>query len=360
MTIMAERIVDFLLNSGWGQHGPWLAMLWLLLIGLALPLALVAVLDRWLAASFAIDRVALATRHGGFMNSWAVFGRGAADYRDLKPLFEKAQAAELARFADGSACMVVRFNSAAQAQQAGGQVFEPAGGDGGFGSFAARGAEFSPTGLHFQTDGDYRHGEWLVVDDTLFGFYGQDEAALQRRRRATPCLVQRAVPRPWQWLASRSGFALIAMLWLLLQAPPASLLLEAGMAQLPHTEREPASVSELRTALRGIEAARLVSEGSDVAFRIERHGDERAEALRWRDMALLDDSLGQHAMRLRLRLRPDRQVVEMLPLSALSASGWALNLAGSGPEDTALVASTRAAVLAAGWQWRPRLWPFPD
>jgi len=352
---MLDRIVDFLLNTGWAQHAPWLAMLWLLLIGLGLPLALFGLLDRWLASRIGIDRVALATRHGGFMNSWAVFGRGGGDYRDLKPLFEKAQAAELARFPDGSACMVVRFADAAQAQAA-----ALAAGDGRLGSFAGRGVEFAATGLYFQTDGDYRCGEWLVVDDTLFGFYGEDDTALRRRRRATPCLVQRPAPQWLQHLASRGGFLLVALIWLALQALPVGLLLEAGMARLPQMAREPASMNELRSALRGIEAVRLVSEGSEAAFRLERHNDGRADAQRWRDMALLDDGLGEHGMRLRLRLYPERQVAEILPLTSLNAAGWAYNLAGRGPADGALLDATRAAVLAAGWQWRPRLWPFFD
>ena len=351
MAVMAEGFVDFLLNTGWAQQGPWLAALWLLLIGLGLPLGLMAVLDQWLAKSFGIDRVALATRHGGFMNSWAVFGRGAADYRDLKPLFEKAEAAELARFPDGSACMAVRFADARQARQATSEAS-----DGRLGSFAARGIELGPAGLHFQTDGEYRFGEWLAVDDALFGFYGEDAAALQRRRRATPSLIQRPLPRPLLWLAGRSGFLLLALLWLLAQALPASLLLEAGMARLPQSEREPASVTELREVLRGIEAARLVPEGGDLAFSIERQQD----APRWRDMALLDEALGSHGMRVRLRLRPNRQIAEALPLTARNALERGFNLAGSGPEDALLLAALRDAVLAAGWQWRPRLWPFWD
>lgn len=352
---MSDRIVDFLLNTGWAQHAPWLAMLWLMLIGLGLPLGLFEALDRWLAGRLGIDRVALATRHGGFMNSWAVFGRGAADYRDLKPLFNKAQAAELARFADGSACMVVRFADAAQADMA-----ALAAGDGRLGSFAGRGVELAATGLHFQTDGEYRCGEWVVVEDTLFGFYGEDDAALRRRRRATPCLVQRPAPQWLQRLASREGYLLVALLWLTLQTLPVSLLLEAGMARLPNVEREPASLNELRSALRGIEAVRLVPEGGDTAFRLERLNDGRPDAQRWRDIALLDDSLGEHGIRLRLRLDPARHIAGMLPLTGFDAAGWAFNLAGSGPEDGALLDATRAAVLAAGWQWRPRLWPFFD
>jgi hypothetical protein len=346
----------------WQQDGPWLALLGLLL-GLGLLLAVFDLLDRWAASHLAIDRVALATRYGGFMNSWAVFGRGATDYRDLKPMFPGAEAAEMARYGDGTACIVARFNDPALARA---QIERGNGRS--LGSFAAAGVEIGEAGLTFATveSGErarYRVGQWLAVEDTLLAVYGPDAAALAKRRRQLPCLQQRHVLPALVWLRSRAGFSLLAALWLLLLGAGLVPLLERVQAVKPAAGTVVQEVAALRSALLALGERRSV-------LRVSEEGDALRIARRLDDPRLADlldlSEGGRFIAALELRFDDTAKTVAVLRLAGrlqaaanageppLPPARW-LNLAGLGPDDGALRDAARAVVLAAGWQWQPRL-----
>ncbi len=343
----------------WGQDGPWLALLGLLL-GLGLPVALYELIDRWAAKRIAIDRVALATRYGGFMNSWAVFGRGAKDYRDLRPMFPEADAAELARYADGTACIVARFATLAKAQAAG---------SGAFGSFAAAGVEIDEAGLRFAAGGEqqgrYKLGQWLVVEDTLLAIYGPDAAALTQRRRQLPCLKQRGIIPPLAWARSRLGFSLLAAVWLIMLMLLLVPLLEQAQAARPAAMAAPLSEAVLQERLLALGQGNnlLVGPGAvPGALRVERRYDNTV----FSDLLDISDA-GRYVGALELRFDAASRSVNVLRLTGqLQAPGMAghamlpparwFNLAGLGPQDAQLRDAVRAAVLAAGWNWQPRLW----
>jgi len=343
----------------WSQDGPWLALLGLLL-GLGLPVALYELIDRWAAKRIGIDRVALATRYGGFMNSWAVFGRGAKDYRDLRPMFPEAEAAELARYGDGTACIVARFGNVAQAQAAG---------NGAFGSFAAAGVEIDEAGLRFAAggaqQGRYKLGLWLVVEDTLLAIYGPDTAALTQRRRQLPCLKHRGIIAPLAWARSRLGFSLLAASWLVLLMLLLVPVLEQAQAARPMAGVAPLSQAALQERLLALGQGNnlLVAPGAKAgALRIERRYDNAV----FSDLLDISDG-GRYVGALELRFDAASRSVNVLRLTgqlqAPSLAGQAslpparwFNLAGLGPNDVQLREAARAAVLAAGWSWRPRLW----
>ncbi len=373
---MLERLVawaeigQFGWQPDWGSDGPWLLLL-LLLLGLLLPSLGIAWFDRWLAGLSRIDRVALAVRYGGFMNSWAVFGRGATDYRDLKPMFPQAEAAELARFSDGTACIVARFADAALARAAG---------TGAFGSFAAAGVQAEGGGLLFRTEsrrgkaalpgsqqGQYQVGQWLVAEDTLFAFYGTDIINLTRRRRQLPCLKQPTLRPALAWLHGRPGFALLCGLWvgllLAVLLPP----LEASLAHLPLPASAVQDEDTLRARLQAVvrQDGGLQLQPGDAAgsFRIER----RYDLPRFTDMLDMAD-FGRSVVALELRFDAASRSVNVLRLTArLPAPDMAgdvappqqwFNLGGLLVADPALPVLLREAVLAQGWLWRPRFFPL--
>lgn len=342
----------------WAANGPWLALLLLLIGGVILPAGAYGLFDRWAASRLRIDSIALATRYGGYMNSWAVFGRHASEYRDLRPLFPQAQAAELARFHDGTACIAVRFRDVETAEAAAEQRF---------GSFASAGVEYADAGVSFQTEGGgdkkgYARGQWLVIGDTLFAFYGPDSGALARRRHAIPALRARRFPGPLRLLHSRAGHGAVMLLWLVLLLAGASRCLE--LAAQREAVRSPVSTSELRMRLSALDAG-----GQRVAVALRPDGMMIAghgEDLRQRDLGLLagrDWLTG-------LDLRFDRQgnVVMALPLVGRSGEAERLGAAPPPPErwhnntllidrDDTLLLAVRDAVTEAGWTWQLRLAP---
>jgi len=340
-------IFDHLID--WSQLGPWLALLWLLVIGLGLPLGIIEALDRWADTGFQIDRIALATRYGGYMNSWAVFGRGASDYRDLRPLFPDAAAAELARFPDRTACLAVRFASPAAAKEAA---------TGHFGSFAAAGVEFDGTGLSFHTENYGRCGRWLVVEDTLFAFYGPTSAALAARQRQTPCLIVRSFPAVLRALRDRWGFTAATLVWLCLNISVGTVMLERAFARHPVPGISVATEADLLAGLAGSDW-RLRREGD--LFLVEPVADDP----RRRDFAILNERNGLYGVVLQLHLVPEKHRVEVLVLqgkipdsdTVRQRAAW-VNLGGLGLPANSVISNVRDAVLTAGWSWQPRLWPF--
>lgn len=342
----------------WAADGPWFALLLLLAGGVILPAGVYALLDRWAASRLRIDSIALATRYGGYMNSWAVFGRHASEYRDLRPLFPEAQAAELARFHDGTACIVARFRSRQAAEAAAEQRF---------GSFAAAGVEYADAGVSFQTEGSgekkgYARGQWLVIGDTLFAFYGPDSAALARRRHAIPALRARRFPGPLRLLHSRAGHGAVMVLWLAL------LLIGAGrcieLAAQHEAVRTPVTTSELRMRLSTLDAGgqRVAVALRPGGMMIAGHGED----LRHRDLGLL---AGRDWLTgLDLAFDRERNVVTALPLVGRSGEAERLGAAPPPPKrwhnntllidgDDALLVAVRDAVTEAGWAWQLRLAP---
>lgn len=342
----------------WALDGPWLALLLLLAGGILLPAGCYALLDRWAASRLRIDSIALATRYGGYMNSWAVFGRHASEYRDLRPLFPGAQAAELARFHDGTACIAARFRSHEAAEAAAEQRF---------GSFAAAGVEYADAGVSFQTDASaekkgYARGQWLVIGDTLFAFYGPDSDALARRRHAIPALRARRFPGPLRLLHSRTGHGAVMLLWL------GALLFGAvrciELAAQREAARAPVTTSELRMRLSALDAG-----GQRVAVALRPNGmtiSGHGEDLRQRDLGLL---AGRDWLTgLNLTFDRERNVVTALPLVGRSGEAERLGAAPPPPKrwhnntllidgDDALLLAVRNAVTEAGWTWQLRLAP---
>jgi hypothetical protein len=342
----------------WAADGPWFALLLLLAGGVILPAGVYALLDRWAASRLRIDSIALATRYGGYMNSWAVFGRHASEYRDLRPLFPEAQAAELARFHDGTACIVARFRSGQAAEAAAEQRF---------GSFAAAGVEYADAGVSFQTEGSgekrgYARGQWLVIGDTLFAFYGPDSAALARRRHAIPALRARRFPGPLRLLHSRAGHGAVMVLWLALLLVGAGRCIE--LAAQHEAVRAPVSTSELRMRLSALDAG-----GQRVAVALRPGGMTIAghgEDLRQRDFGLL---AGRDWLTgFDLAFDRERNIVTALPLVGRSGDAERLGAAPPPPKrwhnntllidgDDALLVAVRDAVTEAGWTWQLRLAP---
>jgi hypothetical protein len=365
---VVERIAQVLAAAGvdWPADGPWLAMLLVLVSGIGLPAGLYALFDRWAARRLGIDTVALATRYGGFMNSWAVFGRHASEYRDLHPLFPEALAAELARFHDGTACIAARFRSARAAEQAAELRFA---------NFASAGVEYADAGISFQTGGaksaagkagggGYARGQWLVIGDTLFAFYGPHSEALTQRRRATPALRARRFPGPLRLLHGRAGHGVVVTLWLALHLAVAGLCLE--QAALRGGQTAPVELADLRERLEDLNSADL---------RIEAMYDPRtgrlllaghAADLRRQD---LDRLAGRDWITgLDLAFDSERSVVKVLPVVGRPDAAHELGQAPSAPErwrgntllieeNDALIAAVRHAVTEAGWTWQPRIWP---
>jgi hypothetical protein len=342
----------------WAADGPWLALLLLLAGGVILPAGVYALLDRWAASRLRIDSIALATRYGGYMNSWAVFGRHASEYRDLRPLFPDAQAAELARFHDGTACIVARFRSGQAAEAAAEQRF---------GSFAAAGVEYADAGVSFQTESGsekkgYARGQWLVIGDTLFAFYGPDSAALARRRHAIPALRARRFPGPLRLLHSRAGHGAVMVLWLALLLVGAGRCLE--LAAQHEAVRAPVSTSELRMRLSALDAGgqRVAVASRPGGMTIAGHGED----LRQRDFGLL---AGRDWLTgFDLAFDRERNVVTALPLVGRSGEAERLGAAPPPPKrwhnntllidgDDALLVAVRDAVTEAGWTWQLRLAP---
>jgi hypothetical protein len=342
----------------WAADGPWFALLLLLAGGIAAPAGFYALLDRWAASRLRIDSIALATRYGGYMNSWAVFGRHASEYRDLRPLFPAAQAAELARFHDGTACIAARFRTPEAAQAAAEERF---------GSFAAAGVEYADAGVSFQTEAGhekkgYARGQWLVIGDTLFAFYGPDSAALSRRRHAIPALRARRFPGPLRLLHSRGGHGAVMLLWLVLLLAGASRCLE--FAAQREAMGTPISTSELRMRLTALNAGgqRVAAALRPNGMRIAGHGED----LRWRDLGLL---AGRDWLTgLDLSFDRERHVVTALPLVGRSGEAERLGAAPPPPKrwhnntlliegDDALLVAVRDAVTEAGWTWQLRLTP---
>ncbi len=348
----------------WSNDGPWLAMLLLLVSGVALPVLLYNLFDHWASRRLRLDTVALATRYGGFMNSWAVFGRHAGEYRDLRPLFPEAQAAELARFHDNTATIAVRFRSARAAAAAAEQRFS---------SFAAAGVEFADAGISFQAGtrpgegrSPYARGQWLMIGDTLFAFYAPDSAALARRRQATPALRARRFPGPLRVLHSRTGHFLLVLLWITAHLGVASLMLERAAAR--DTAGTPVAEAELRHRLVLLEGhrahVRAMLLGEPGGFMLA----ERPDDLRSLD---LDRLAGRTWLTgLQLDFDAQRNEVKALILTGRAsepASGdaspapperWRSNLLLLEPADPLLVAA-RETVLNAGWSWQPVFWPWP-
>jgi hypothetical protein len=355
---MGEAWAGIVAQLDWSKDGPWLALLLLLAAGIGLPAGLYALFDRWAAARLRIDTIALATRYGGYMNSWAVFGRHASEYRDLRPLFPEAQAAELARFHDGTACIAARFRSRAAAEAAAEQRF---------GSFAAAGVEYADAGVSFQTAsaGDkkgYARGQWLVIGDTLFAFYGPDSRALSRRRQAVPALRARRFPGPLRLLHSRTGHAMAVLLWLGLLMIVAGRCLE--LAAIRPGTGAPVGTVELRARLNALNAG-----GQRVAT-VQRPGGMtiagRGDDLRQRDLGLL---AGRDWLTgLDLSFDRDSNTVRALPLVGRSGEAERLGAAPAPPKrwrnnsllietDDVLLRAVRDAVTEAGWTWQPVLAP---
>lgn len=342
----------------WAADGPWFALLLLLAGGIAVPAGFYALLDRWAASRLRIDSIALATRYGGYMNSWAVFGRHASEYRDLRPLFPEAQAAELARFHDGTACIAARFRNPDAAQAAAEQRF---------GSFASAGVEYADAGVSFQTEAGaekkgYARGQWLVIGDTLFAFYGADSAALARRRHAIPALRARRFPGPLRILHSRAGHGAVVLLWLVLLLVGAARCIE--FAAQREGVRAPIPTSELRMRLTALDAGgqRVAVALRPSGMRIAGHGED----LRQRDLGLL---AGRDWLTgLDLSFDRERNVVTALPLVGRSGETERLGAAPPPPKrwhnntllidgDDVLLLAVRDAVTEAGWTWQLRLTP---
>lgn len=355
---MGAGWAGILTELDWAADGPWLALLLLLVGGIGLPAGLYALLDRWAASRLRLDTIALATRYGGYMNSWAVFGRHASEYRDLRPLFPEAQAAELARFHDGTACIAARFRNAEAAQAAAEQRF---------GSFAAAGVEYADAGISFQTakeakagEKGYARGQWLVIGDTLFAFYGPDSAALARRRHAIPALRARRFPGALRALHSRTGHALVMVLWIVLLIYGAGRCIEMTGRQAG--EGTPVSTSELRMRLSSLNAggqrvsAQLRPDGMTIAGR----GDD----LRQRDLGLL---AGRDWLTgFDLVFDRESRTVWAMPLVGRTGEAERVGAAPPPPKrwrnntllietDDALLMAVRAAVTEAGWAWQPML-----
>jgi hypothetical protein len=346
------------------QQAPWLALLLVLLGGIVLPAGLYGLFDHWAANRLRLDTVALATRYGGFMNSWAVFGRHADEYRDLRPIFPTAQAAEFARFADGTATIAARFPSASAAVAATADTF---------GSFAASGIEQADAGLSFRTGQarsgqagrGYACGQWLLIDDTLFVFYGPDVAALARRRRATPALRTRRFPGPLRLLHGRGGHGVIMLLWTLGTLAAASWLFEAGGRSAPAAAAAQADLSALRLRLAGL---RIGGQTLRLLPLLDGSGRQLAilppDELRNPELDRLAGRTWLSGVELQFDAR--NGVVNVLALvghAGATADGdalperWRSNALLNDPDDP-LVAALRRAVLAAGWTWQPRLWPW--
>ncbi len=363
---MAEGFAGFLAAMGvdWQADGPWLAMLLVLVSGIGLPAAVYALFDRWAARRLTVDTVALATRYGGFMNSWAVFGRHASEYRDLHPLFPEAQAAELARFHDGTACIAARFRSAQAAEQAAELRFA---------NFAAAGVEYADVGISFQTGGagnaagGYARGQWLLIGDTLFAFYGPDSAALDRRRRATPALRARRFPGPLRLLHSRAGQGMMAALWLVLHLAAVSLCLE--QAAFRSGNPPPVELAELRERLEDLNSAGLriaaLYDAQSGRLLLAGHADD----LRRQDLDRLSGRVWITG--LELDFDSGRSVVNALPLVARGIAPAGLGLPPPMPErwrgntlliddDDVLIDAVQSIVREAGWHWQPRLWRLPS
>lgn len=347
----------------WSGDGPWLAMLLVLVSGVALPVLLYNLFDRWASRRLQVDTVALATRFGGFMNSWAVFGRHASEYRDIRPLFPGAQAAELARFHDSTATIAARFRSPKAAAEAAEQRFA---------SFAAAGVEYAEAGISFRAGQErqgssYARGQWLVIGDTLFAFYAPDSAALARRRQATPALRARRFPGPLRLLHSRTGHFLLVTVWIAAHLALASVLLERTTLQ--HGTGEPLPEAELRNRVMLLEQHRdrlqvILPDGTGAMMLSGRVDDPRGLDL--------DHLAGRKWLTgLQLVFDPEARSVQALPLVGRAgeapegAAGftpperWVNNPLLIEPEDP-LLASVRATVLAAGWTWQPVLWPRPS
>jgi len=347
----------------WSSDGPWLAVLLLLVSGVALPVLLYNLFDHWASRRLRLDTVALATRYGGFMNSWAVFGRHAGEYRDLRPLFPEAQAAELARFHDNTATIAARFRSARAAAAAAEQRF---------GSFAAAGVEYADAGISFQAGSrpgegrsPYSRGQWLVIGDTLFAFYAPDSAALARRRQATPALRARRFPGPLRILHSRAGHFFLILLWMVAHLAMASLMLEGATAR--DASAAPIAEAELRERLVLLEdhrdRVRAMLLGEPGGFMLA----ERPDDLRSLDL----DRLAGRTWLTGLQLDFDAQRHEVSALILTGRTGEpAGGAAAAAPErwhnnplllepDDPLLQAVRDTVLRAGWTWRPALWPLP-
>lgn len=340
----------------WTRHGPWLVVLYLLVVGLGLPYALFDLLDRLAARGISVDHVALATRFGGFMNSWAVFGRGAKEYRDLKPLFPDAEAAELARYDDGTACFVARFPDADTAQRAAGEHF---------GSFAAAGIEFAEAGLSFETERDSGRGQWLLVGDTLLAFYGPDSERLAARRRQMPALRERGLLLPLLALTGRRAFSLFALVWVAVHLVVATDALQRA-AESPPRISEAAALDALRERFAALDrpggSLRVLRNGAGGGLIVERRYDDP----RWHDFARLQD--GPFAARVALRFdEPMRRVEarvligramepDLASTPAAPPRHWH-NMAGWSGQFDPLADEVANVTLAAGWRWAPRLWP---
>lgn len=349
----------------WSSDGPWLTVLLLLVSGVVLPVLLYNLFDHWASRRLRLDSVALATRYGGFMNSWAVFGRHAGEYRDLRPLFPEAQAAELARFHDNTATIAARFRSARAAAAAAEQRF---------GSFAAAGVEYADAGISFQAGSGrpgegrspYARGQWLVIGDTLFAFYAPDSHALARRRQATPALRARRFPGPLRLLHSRTGHFCLMLLWAAAHLAVASRMLEATAARSAGAAA-PVAEAELRERLTLLEEYRdrvkvvLLGEPGDFMLA------ERPDDLRSMDL----DRLAGRAWLTGLQLDFDTQQNGVRALILISRVGetagsnsaanaparWHNNLLLVEPDDP-LLRAVRETVLKAGWSWQPALWPL--
>ncbi|MFC3676882.1 hypothetical protein [Ferrovibrio xuzhouensis] len=357
------------LASGWAgfdlqaqallAQAPWLALLMLLVGGVALPAGLYGLFDRWAAHRLRVDTVALATRYGGFMNSWAVFGRHAAEYRDLRPIFPTAQAAEFARFDDGTATIAARFTDGTVAAGTAAATF---------GSFATSGIEHADAGLSFrtgQTARGYACGQWLLIGDTLFVFYAADDAALARRRQATPALRARRFPGPLRLLHGRRGHSLVVVLWVLCALAATTWLIEAGGRQVPDRDI-PADISTLRLRLPGLlvggqklRVLPLLDGGGVLAVlppdNLHNPDLDRLAGRAW--MAGIELQFDARNSTVNV-LSLVGQVVENGDGDVRLPEDWRSNLLLGDPDD-AVAAALRTAVLAAGWTWQPRLWPWP-
>ncbi|MEK9967514.1 MAG: hypothetical protein VW600_00150 [Ferrovibrio sp.] len=337
----------------WAVDGPWLALLLLLVGGIILPAGLYALLDRWAASRLRIDSIALATRYGGYMNSWAVFGRHASEYRDLRPLFPEAQAAELARFHDGTACIAARYRTRAAAEAAAEMRF---------GSFAAAGVEYADAGISFQVEATgekkgYARGQWLVIGDTLFAFYGPDSATLGRRRHAIPALRARRFPGPLRLLHSRTGHGVIMLFWVGLLLVGAGRCIE--LAMLRPASGTPVTMTELRHRLATLDAGgqRVATTLRPGGMTIAGHGED----LRQRDLGLL---AGRDWLTgFDLTFDRERGIVQALPMVGRSGETERLGAAPLPPKrwhnntllidsDDLLLLAVRDAVTEAGWTWQ--------